>query len=216
VFRARFVQPSRPQPGRRHSALAVFGVVALLAGLLGGCGSTTDDETGPDGNGETGSADGLVIDPGFTLPVEHDPIVPSPAAAGGEGAEGSGADVAPTLPPTPRDPHAEACLELGTAWSQANQALVNLSADHPRQLVNSFRVASVEMSRAVPMPGIAGPWLIFANYLFLVNQGFEDVDRDNIEDVAAALSQSVTAADTEAAAAAGEAITAFVSGGCIG
>ena len=118
--------------------------------------------------------------------------------------------------PVPPSPDQLACAALQAAWNATNQALVNLSADHPRALVDSFRAAAESMDGVTEVPdAVAGPWATYSGYLARVNEGFESVDADDANAVAAAMSAAVTSADTREATAAGEQITAFANAGCV-
>jgi hypothetical protein len=123
------------------------------------------------------------------------------------------------LAPVPSDsPSAEAkgtdCTALQDAWNETNQALVNLSAEHPRALVNSFRAAAKAMS-GVPAPEpVAKDWATMSDYLDRVNGAFDDVDSDDAAAVSAAMTHTVSAVDTDRATAAAKRVTAFIAAGC--
>ncbi|WP_211340859.1 hypothetical protein [Xylanimonas allomyrinae] len=186
------VQPRAPRV-RAVAALVSAGVLATV--LLGGC-------SGPFGANDSGS--GEPTSESSAVVVAPDAVVPE--------SDGGGAEM-PAAEPN-ATPEAD-CAALQAAWNQTNQALVNLSADHPRALVNSFRVAAEAMTGVEAPEAIAEPWSAMARYLARVNKGLEDVDASDAGAVSAAMADAVSADDTKAATAAGEKITQFVSGGCV-
>ncbi len=213
---------SRPRSRARLAATGAA-VLVLVAGLLTGCGSDgAEPEVAP------APPAAITVDPDAVPDGEQ---VPSPApdeaaASEAEPSEEPAEEPAEEPSETPEAaPEADAsaapeedgpadCATLQAAWNQTNQALVNLSADHPRALVNSFRVAGDAMAGVEAPEAIAGPWKTMSGYLVRVNDGLELVDADDATAVAAAMAAAVTAADTQAATAAGQKITAFVGGGC--
>ncbi|GAB2450405.1 hypothetical protein GCM10007967_00580 [Xylanimonas ulmi] len=165
---------------------------ALAAALFAGCGGPTD------------APDPTPAPEPSAVVVAPDAVVPESDGGAQEPDEqedtGDGVD----------------CPALQATWNQANQALVNLSADHPRALVNSFRVAADAMSGVEVPDAIADSWATMSRYLDRVNAALEDVDASDADAVSAAMSRTVSAEDTQEATAAGERITDFFKSGCAG
>ena len=197
-------------------------MVALVAGFLTGCGGNggAEPEVAP------APPAAITVDPDAVLEGEGKPspapdaTAPEEAPADDPSAPAEDSDAASEAPPAEGAepapaPEATDCPALQSAWNATNQALVNLSADHPRALVNSFRVAAESMSGVEAVPdAISGPWSTMAGYLGRVNDAFQGIDPDDATVVAAAMAAAVSAADTQAATAAGQQITAFVGAGC--
>jgi hypothetical protein len=188
----------RQSPSRRGVAARAATACALVAGLLTGCsGSLAEPDVEP-----APAASYVVVNPDAVIP-ESDGGGRSPAAT-------------PTETPSP-DPSASPvgeCAVLQTAWSATNQALVSLSADHPRALVNSFRTAAESMAGIEPPEGVADDWAAMADYLERVNAALEDVDANDADAVAAAMSAAISAEDTQDASDAASRITVFLSADC--
>jgi len=186
-------------------------IVLLVAGALTGC-IYDFDGTEPEASPAPPAA--VTIDPGAVVEGE-DRFGESPAPEGEEPEEPAADEPAESPEPDATSPQPVDCTGIQAAWNATNQALLHLSADHPRALVNSFRTAAESMGSIEEVPeAVAAPWTAMSDYLAQVNAGFESVDADDATAVAAAMAAAVTAADTRAATAAGEKITAFVSAGC--
>ncbi|GAB3102507.1 hypothetical protein [Isoptericola nanjingensis] len=110
----------------------------------------------------------------------------------------------------------ETCAGLQQAWSTTNRALVDLSPEHPRALVQSFRTADEAMAAVEAPEGVAKPWGVMADYLGSAETAFDDVDEDDADAVSSAMAGAITADDTAAATAAAKDITVFLSTECAG
>lgn len=110
----------------------------------------------------------------------------------------------------------ETCAGLQQAWSTTNRALVDLSPEHPRALVQSFRTADKAMTDVEPPEGVAEPWSTMAGYLDSAATAFEDVDEDDVNAVSSAMAGAITADDTADATTAAKDITSFLSAECAG
>ncbi|MFI2105188.1 hypothetical protein ACH436_17995 [Isoptericola sp. NPDC019693] len=110
----------------------------------------------------------------------------------------------------------ETCVGLQQAWSTTNRALVDLSPEHPRALVQSFRTADRAMEDVEPPEGVAGPWETMADYLDSAATAFEEVDEDDADAVSSAMAGAITADDTAGATTAARDITSFLSTECTG
>ena len=111
---------------------------------------------------------------------------------------------------------AEQCAELQVAWSSTNRALVDLSPEHPRALVQSFRTADHAMAEAEPPADLATAWGTMSDYLGSAVTAFDDVDEDDANAVSSAMSDAITADDTAEATTAAKDITEFLSTSCSG
>ncbi|MFC8596979.1 hypothetical protein [Isoptericola sp. NPDC057191] len=109
---------------------------------------------------------------------------------------------------------AERCTALQQAWSTTNRALVDLSPDHPRALVQSFRTADRAMEKAEPTEDVATAWGTMADYLGSAVSAFEDVDEDDANAVSSAMAGAITADDTAEATSAAKDITQYLSTSC--
>ncbi|WP_425955210.1 hypothetical protein [Xylanimonas sp. McL0601] len=192
--------PARLVPSRgttrARAAAALVSAAVLGTALLVGCGPFGAAMSEP-------SAAPL---PAAPVTVGPDVVVPE-SDGGGAPAPSPSPDASPAAGET-------SCTEVQAAWNETNQALVNLSADHPRALVNSFRVAGEAMGKVEAPEAIAKPWATMSDYLKRVNAALENVDADDAAGVSGAMADTVSAADTQAATAAGEKVTAFVAAGC--
>ncbi|MFD6179303.1 MULTISPECIES: hypothetical protein [unclassified Isoptericola] len=111
---------------------------------------------------------------------------------------------------------AERCAALQQSWSTTNRALVDLSPDHPRALVQSFRTADKAMTEQDPPEDVATAWGTMADYLGSAVTAFEDVDEDDANAVSSAMAGAITADDTATATAAAKDITAYLATSCAG
>ncbi|MEU2199909.1 hypothetical protein [Isoptericola sp. NPDC019482] len=186
----------------RHLPVVVVGML-VTGTALAGCGQA-------DGGEEP------VVQPAPAVSI------PGDLAMGVEGepsrSKDSGSDSAPSPDPSADDGglDTETCAGLQQAWSTTNRALVDLSPEHPRSLVQSFRTADKAMADAEPPEDVAEPWDTMAGYLDSVATAFEDVDEDDADAVSSAMAGAITADDTADATAAAKDITSFVATGCAG
>jgi hypothetical protein len=189
----------RPNLLPRARVSAALGAVLAL-GLLAGCG-------GPSGSAD-GSASPTPTPTASSVEVPPDAVVPD--------SDGGGVATSPdtTSPDPAATDDAAACAALQDAWSTTNQALVNLSSEHPRNLVNSFRVAGEAMAGVRVLDAVADDWADMSAYLTQVNGALEDVDANDAEAVATALNDTITADDTRAVTAAAGRITDFLAADC--
>ena len=183
-------RPSRPA--------AVVTAALVVTALLAGCGQSGADEGG----------EAAEPSPGISIPGD--------LSIGDEGQT-------PPPSPTPTDdgtsapasaPGAAGCADLQSAWNSTNRALVDLSPEHPRAFVTSFREAHEATTSVEPPAEVADAWGTMADYLGGVVQAFEDVDTDDASAVSSAMSETVDEGDTARATSASEEITAFLAGNC--
>lgn len=185
-------------PSRRGTRVRVVAALGLVAGLLAGCGGSLGEPTV-----EPAPAASYVV-------VNPDAVVPESDGGG----RAPAASEAPAASPVPEPSPTGECAVLQTAWSATNQALVSLSPDHPRALVNSFRTAAASMAGIEPPAGVADDWAAMAAYLARVNTALDDVDANDADAVAAAMSAAISAQDTKDASDAASRITLFLSADC--
>jgi hypothetical protein len=196
----------------------------VLSAALAACGGDTEPTTAGTDAVEDASEqqviDGLVIDPGYWIPGYIAPAIPVPGASpsdedGENGEDGGAPEVVLPTPIATRDPIAEACLALIGSWTSANQALLGISVDHPRQTVNAFATAGLAMEGARPLARIAAPWQDWIDYLATVNAALAEVSPDDAGAVTQALAGAVTTYDTQAVMSAADEISGFLSDGCV-
>lgn len=151
--------------------------------------------------------------------------IPGDLAMGVEGepsrSKDSGSDASPDPSADAKDDAEdgldhETCAGLQQAWSTTNRALVDLSPEHPRALVQSFRTADKAMTELEPPEGVAAPWGTMADYLGSVATAFESVDEDDANAVSSAMADAITADDTAGATTAAKDITSFLATECAG
>jgi len=186
----------------RHVPTVVVGTL-VTAAALAGCG-----QPGPADEPVAEPAPAVSIPGDLSMGFEGEPSRPEPsaspeAAEDGEASDGAAVD------------H-ETCVELQRAWSSTNRALVDLSPEHPRALVQSFRTADRAMADAEPPAEVSGAWSTMSDYLDSAVTAFEDVDEDDANAVSSAVADAITADDTADATAAAKDITGFLSTSCAG
>jgi hypothetical protein len=190
----------------RQLPVAVVGM--LVTGVaLAGCG-----QGGTDGEPVAEPAPAVSIPGDLDMGVEGEPSRSKDATSSPEaGSEGKddGEDDASAV-------DHETCVQLQQAWSSTNRALVDLSPEHPRALVQSFRTADKAMGAAEPPEDLAEPWGAMADYLGTAVTAFQDVDEDDANAVSSAMADTITAQDTVDATTAARDITAFLSTSCAG
>lgn len=153
--------------------------------------------------------------------VEPAPAISIPADAhiGGDGEPGPKDDgekpsPSPSAEPSEGAVDAERCAELQTAWAATNRALVDLSPEHPRALVESFRSGHRAVTSAEPTEEVAPAWTTMANYLRDAVVAFDDVDEDDVNAVSTAMADAIGADDTARATAAAKDVTAYLNTTC--
>jgi hypothetical protein len=193
-------------PGLGHRRLRRVAVtVALLVGAsaLGACSGAADEEP-------TGASS--------AVSVPSDAVMPeSDGGAGPQDEASAAASASPTTSPTAAPAEGEAsCADLQAAWNETNKALVDLSPQHPRALVHSFRTAAKAMVSVEPPAAVADAWGDMTGYLDTVDEALQEVEADDAAAVSAAVEEAVDADDTATATAASKGITTYISGGCQG
>ncbi|PZR52586.1 hypothetical protein DNL40_10710 [Xylanimonas oleitrophica] len=212
---------TRRAPGHRP---AVVTALVLGAALLAGCGADQAEPSAspaPAASAVTVPSDAVVSDAEGAVAGGQAPADDAQAAEDAVDATQAQAEAAQEAEtssaedPQPADDAGPAtCAELQAAWSQTNKALVNLSPDHPRALVTSFRSAGRAMEPVEAPDDVADAWRSMSAYLGRVNDALADVDADDTDAVSAAMAREISARDTARATQAAEEITAFVADGC--
>jgi hypothetical protein len=110
----------------------------------------------------------------------------------------------------------EKCAEMQQAWSATNRALVSLSPEHPRALVESFRAGYTAMTSVEPTDEVEPSWAAMSDYLGTAVEAFEDVDEDDAGAVSNAMAGAITTEDTAGATAAAQEVTDYLATTCDG
>ncbi|WP_139316058.1 hypothetical protein [Cellulosimicrobium sp. CUA-896] len=178
---------------RSRARLVAHGVVlAVLAGL---CVTTA----------ASGAFDVVTIPSSPAAPAP----APSPAADGGAGpvapeTGGAGAGDAPTDADadaggggaTPQDPEGAtpdgatpdpACLAAERAWADAAAAQLDVTVEHPEELVEGFTTARDALVAAEPPADIARDWGVVATYVRMIADAVEAAGPDDRAELARAL-----------------------------
>lgn len=116
--------------------------------------------------------------------------------------------------PTPRP--TATCAQLRSAWTAANQALLQVNTDLPREIVTGFRLAHDALAPINPPSGIAADWHIYADYVARINTGLGPVDPTNLTAVRLAIDEAAGPTGTDAAGTAAGEITAYLAAECVG
>ncbi|MFP3714599.1 hypothetical protein [Puerhibacterium sp. TATVAM-FAB25] len=193
-----------PEPGhRRLRRAAVTAALLLGASALGACTGAADDEP-------SGAASAVSVPSDAVMPESDGGAEPQDEAS-------AAASASPTASPTASPAEGEAaCADLQAAWNETNKALVDLSPQHPRALVHSFRTAAKAMASVEPPAAVADAWGDMTGYLDTVDGALQEVEADDAAAVSQAVEEAVDADDTTTATAASKDITAYISGGCQG
>ncbi|ACZ29380.1 hypothetical protein Xcel_0341 [Xylanimonas cellulosilytica DSM 15894] len=203
--------PVRQIPSRRRASVRLAAAFALCAGLLGGCVGPFAPASSEPSIEPLPEASAVIVAPDAVIPESDGGSVPAPSDEPDD-------EAAPDDEATPEDEAAveetSDCVDLQTAWTTTNQALVSLSPEHPRAFVNSFRVAADAMAGVTVPDDVADDWAAMSAYLARVNAAFADVDANDADAVASAMRDAVSAQDTEAAAATAREITSFLAADC--
>jgi len=179
-------------------------VVVVGAGLaLSGCGGAGQDVAEP------------AVEPAPAISVPSD-LRMSDEQGVSRSAEKSDEKPEPSSSPSPSEGavDAERCAELQTAWASTNRALVDLSPEHPRALVESFRAGYRAVTSAEPTEEIAPAWTTMATYLRDAVEAFDGVDEDSVDAVSSAMSDAISADDTARATSAAKDVTEYLSTTC--
>ncbi|WP_165350435.1 hypothetical protein [Xylanimonas protaetiae] len=196
----------QPTPPRRRARARLAAATALTAALLAGCSGPFGAADSEPSVAPAPEATSVVVAPDAVVPESDGGSVEAPASPSPEESE-------PAEPPAGSEVTGE-CSALQAAWSATNQALVNLSPDHPRAFVDSFRVAAESMASVTAPDAVADDWAAMADYLSRVNAAFADVDVTDAAAVQTALAGAVSAEDLQRATTAQSRITVFVSADC--
>ncbi|MEN5074217.1 hypothetical protein ABE437_10405 [Isoptericola cucumis] len=192
----------------RLPVLATAGVAVVL--VAGGCGAAGD---GAEPAAEPAPAVSVPADlrMGGDGEASRSADKDKSEDKGQEQAEGETKDDAPA---EKGDADAAACAEMQAAWAATNRALVDLSPEHPRALVESFRSGHQAVTSAEPTAEISSAWSAMAGYLGDAVEAFEDVDEDDADAVSTAMAETISADDTERATTAAQEVTDYLAATC--
>lgn len=185
-----------PARTRQFRAVAVAAAVALAA-ALSGCQSDTPTSS-PEPSVEPAPAVSIPAE----AKIDGRSVAPSRSDSEDDAAKAKAAE------------EARVCAELQEAWTATNRALVDLSPDHPRSLVASFRDAERAVTSVEPPAEVEPAWGTMAGYLGDVVESFVDVDVDDADAVTSAMTHSISAADTTRATDAAKDVTAYLTSTC--
>jgi hypothetical protein len=196
---------------RTPRAAAVTAAALVSTVLLGACDPAGEEVAEP--------SPGISVPADLTIDGMSPSGAASPAPSGSPSAPGSPAPSAsPSAAPAPSgsaSPQgAASCADLQVAWSATNRALVDLSPEHPRSLVASFREAHRSITSVEPPDDVAPAWTEMREYLTSAVDALADVDADDPGAVTTAVSGALSADDTARATAASEDITAYLAESC--
>ncbi|MCK0118139.1 hypothetical protein MWU57_13965 [Isoptericola sp. S6320L] len=109
----------------------------------------------------------------------------------------------------------EECVALQEAWAETNRALAGVDEEHPRLLVAGIRAAHRSISSVEDTAEVPG-WDGMTAYLDKAVGAFEDVDPDDDQAVASAMTLAVSDVDTARATTAHASVTEYLEAGCRG
>lgn len=109
----------------------------------------------------------------------------------------------------------EECATLQEAWAETNRALAGVDEEHPRLLVAGFREAHRSISSVEDTADVPG-WDGMTAYLDKAVGAFEDIDTDDEQVVASAMTLAVSDVDTARATTAHASVTEYLDAGCRG
>ncbi|WP_402373770.1 hypothetical protein [Isoptericola rhizosphaerae] len=109
----------------------------------------------------------------------------------------------------------EECVALQEAWAETNRALAGVDEEHPRLLVAGFREAHRSISSVEDTAEVPG-WDGMTAYLDKAVGAFEDIDADDDQAVASAMTLAVSDVDTARATTAHASVTEYLDAGCRG
>lgn len=135
---------------------------------------------------------------------------PTDADAGGGGATPQAPDGATPDGATP-DP---ACLAAERAWADAAAAQLDVTVEHPEELVEGFTTARDALVAAEPPADIARDWGVVATYVRMIADAVEAAGPDDRAELARALDRVGRRIDTAALTGSSERVTQFFRAGC--
>lgn len=152
------------------------------------------------------------------------PVAAPGAPAAGEGpddagipAEGDAADDPDAgAPPETADgtePDAT-CQAAGRAWGDAAEAQLDVTVEHPEDLVDGFTTARDVLAQAEPPDAIARDWGVVATYVAMIADAVEAAGPGDQDELARALDRVGRRIDTTALTGSSERVTAFLQQGC--
>jgi hypothetical protein len=126
---------------------------------------------------------------------------------GGEGEAGTPAGPGAAAP----DP---ACLAAERAWADAAEAQLDVTVEHPEELVEGFTAARDALAAAEPPAGVARDWDVVATYVAMIADAVEAAGPDDEAELARALDRVGRRIDTAALTGSSERVTQFFHAGC--
>ncbi|GAA1976695.1 hypothetical protein GCM10009718_11200 [Isoptericola halotolerans] len=115
--------------------------------------------------------------------------------------------------PAPSSTLSEECAELQEAWAATNRALAGIDEEHPRLLVAGFREAYRSITSVEDTEDVPG-WDGMTTYLDKAVGAFEDIDTDDAQAVASAVTLALSDVDTARATTAHGSVTEYLDAGC--
>ncbi|MBD5785338.1 hypothetical protein IF650_04015 [Cellulosimicrobium terreum] len=128
-----------------------------------------------------------------------------PAEAEGEDTE-PGADAAPSGDPS--------CAAAQRAWNAAARAQVDLTVEHPDELVAGFASARDALVEVDPPPGVAHDWNVVRTYLTMIADSVEAAGPADRSELVRAIDRSGRHIDTAALASSSQNVTTYLQDGC--
>jgi hypothetical protein len=168
---------------------------AVVSPPSGAAGPTGTDASAPGGDGASAEvgAGGDEVGEGTGT---------DPAAEGGAGDDGAGATPDPV------------CREAEVAWGAAAKAQVNLSVEHPEDLVAGFTTARDTLTGATPPAAVAADWAVVTTYLTMIADEVEVAGADDTGELSRAIDRVGRRIDTAALMQASQRVTEFFRAGC--
>jgi|GEM_PF-1656270 len=134
------------------------------------------------------------------------------APADGDDAEGTGgSDAEGEEPAATVD---AACRDAEVAWGAAAKAQMNLSVEHPHDLVTGFTTARDELAGAEPPAAIAQDWAVVATYLTMLADAVEAAGPEDAGELARSIDRVGRKIDASALTTSSQRVTEFFHGGC--
>uniref|UniRef100_UPI0014960407 hypothetical protein n=1 Tax=Cellulosimicrobium cellulans TaxID=1710 RepID=UPI0014960407 len=107
-----------------------------------------------------------------------------------------------------------ACVAAARAWGDAAEAQLDVSVEHPDELVAGFTTARDTLAAAEPPAAIARDWGVVATYTAMIADAVEAAGPHDQAELARSLDRVGRRIDTAALTGASQRVTQFFQAGC--
>jgi hypothetical protein len=142
------------------------------------------------------------------------PVAPAPGGTGTGGTPDADGDAGTPAGPADGATPDPACLAAEGAWRDAAEAQLDVTVEHPKDLVEGFTTARDVLVAAEPPEAVARDWSVVTTYVTMIADAVEAAGPQDQAELARALDRVGRRIDTAALTGSSESVTEFFHAGC--